>query len=841
MKPVLVITCNHFDPTWRRCFDRPLIYGGRSFVSYAALEAFYIEDNLKLARASPDYRFDVESVLVLRKYLRDHPERLEELRQLRQEGRFGVGGCGDNVIDANMVLGESIVRNFVRGQAWLGRTFAGYAPRLALRNDGFGNSAQLPQILRGCGFTAVAGLSYSTCDRAYWRGLDGTAIRVVKVPEVAYGGSSWRKYAPCPECDGRGCAACDHRGIAPGTAPLPGDIDRQALAKAATPCAMVQLNSEELLPNPGILDWVREQARTFNVRFGLLEDLLRAVEGRPVEPPPTTPAGDIHAGELNPNNSGCLVTRIKTKQVCRRQEHALLATETLALLAGGGQLAAHQRVDLDAAWDDLLFTMFHDAITATHVDAAYAELGDIWNAIDRRLERLRAGLCSAARPKEAMLTVVNPRGVAATELVTATVDRPVRALRSADGETIPVADCTRRDDGGCVIRFVAPGVPAFGTAGYRLVDGAAPVSRPASGRVIENQRYRITADEHGLTEIYDKTLKAVLSATNGYRPAEIVLERDYGSPWATLHADRTRAGLAPHTRLVRVERTPACQRFVLAGICPTRLLANQCRLEFTLTVTLHTGLDRIAFDLDADWDSHNLRARLALPSAFDGAGVYGIPYGLLQRPEYAPQHDDWTGANGDWPATEWAGIQGEEISLALFGQGLPAFCTEPAGDRRTLFLSFLRSPTDGTYLNEPESYSMPEYFGMRDAGRHRFQLAVQAYGAPFAESSVQADAAAFSGGLWAFAGEFRLPEAPVLESAHAVISAIKPPETGTGIVLRIVEQQGRGGKAVLRLPAWLSHAAVTDMMEHETQPLRVRQRRVALALRPWQIMTLRLE
>ena len=139
-KPQLfILVNNHFDPTWRRCWQRPLKFKGKTFISYNDIETYYLLDNIALAQENSEYKFEIECALVLRTILKDHPEALPILQQLAQEGRFAVSGAGETIVDANMIHGESLVRNFVDGILWVEDTL-GQKTNYMLRNDAFGDS-----------------------------------------------------------------------------------------------------------------------------------------------------------------------------------------------------------------------------------------------------------------------------------------------------------------------------------------------------------------------------------------------------------------------------------------------------------------------------------------------------------------------------------------------------------------------------------------------------------------------------------------------------------------------------------------------------------------------------
>lgn len=257
-KPVILVTIsNHFDPTWRRCFRKRFMSGGNRYASYAEIEAAYIIENLKLCRNEPAYRFNVESALVARTFLERNPVwRAEFLRRAR-EGRLAVSGAGENIIDTNLVLGESIVRNYLLGNLWMDEEL-GQVTDVANRNDGFGNSAQLPQILRGCGFVAVDNCTYVRLTEPVWKGLDGSTILNgdlgTGISGIGKGGYGCDKLPPCPACRGRGCAQCHDRGFVALRYADP-VLNEDKLRQLGI--GFVSFGGEELLPGGNILRLAR--------------------------------------------------------------------------------------------------------------------------------------------------------------------------------------------------------------------------------------------------------------------------------------------------------------------------------------------------------------------------------------------------------------------------------------------------------------------------------------------------------------------------------------------------------------------------------------------------------
>jgi alpha-mannosidase len=492
--------------------------------------------------------------------------------------------------------------------------------------------------------------------------------------------------------------------------------------------------------------------------------------------------------------------------------------------------------------------MFHDSITGTHIDAAYKELRDRWQEVDARMAGVQSRAVSMlTAPVDGMVSVLNPFGQRATEVVTAVLDDapPHPGLVDETGERVPVLAVRYLADGSSAIDFVASDVPPLACRKYQLVGTVVDVNETSSlsRPVIENERFRVEADEHGLRRVEDKRLGLDVLRAGSLRPGELILEHDEGSPWATLHPDQSGEGLAGHTRLRVAERAGAYQRLVFAVNPPRRSGWVSEGLTAELEVRLVAGIDRVEFVTRVCWDTFNHRLRIAFPSPIGGRHMYGIPFGALERPSYEPWVG-WAGANGDWPTINWAGVErggsAADISVAVLSKGLPSYRLDTISEGTVMLLSLLRSPTVPTYLHEPTFYRMTGYDGMRDAGCHVFECAVTAYDGGLLESDVALEAAAYNTELAAVPGRIDVPDMPRVQSRVARLAAIKWAERGRGLILRLVEFRGVGDDVSVVLPGSVTSVQRVNLLEREGDVVPIEDGHVRLTVRPWEIVTLRL-
>lgn len=841
-KKIYIISKEHFDIVWRRCFDRNFEFKGQNYVSYADLQEYYVKDNIELCKKYPEYNFEIESVTVLDKFLERNPDYEEIISKYLDEKRIYIPFSGVNIVDSNMTNGESIVRNFLYGYHYLKNRF-GYIANGIDRNDAFGNSAQIPQIVRKFGSKWVSHIVYTPCTSPYWRGLDGSVVYNLEPPRIGDIGG-YLKYRPCPVCNGYDnidCDYCNNRRVDEkymNRVKFPLKFDKEAVETLDVP-GYIYSGGEEVLPTDNIIKWAAENQDKYDIEFipfnhyeKYYKDYIENVDNAAEE--------DIYpSAELNANNTGTFVTRIKVKQAVRKLENSIFAAEALSVAAGG----EYPYEKFKKVWNNALFTMFHDALPSTVIDAGYYEIMDAAGEAQKITDGIiEEKVALAVKEKDGILTVFNPTGI---EL---SADCEVRLNKNLTVEGVSISDF-HTDGDEVIIKFGVDKIGAFETREYKIVEDSSKYKsevlfeadketssgsgvltnlspRVRAGEVIgeavilENEFYKITAENNGISEIYDKKLGKVVAQKSEYMVGEWILEHDEGSPWATLSPDMRRQPMSKYTKIVYNEKTPDYQR-VTYKIKPGPIDGYSVSgIVVAYSITLAKNNDKIIFSADVDWDTQNYRFRLAFPSAVTGKHIYEIPYGMLERKPYEhtivfdDDSTNWASAAGDYPAINWAGIDAGDTSLALFNNGTPSYQinTDKFG-KQNIYLSVLRSPSVGTYLHSPLEYSMTDYDGMRDVGVHHFEYALKSYDKGFDENSVVADGIAFNTKLVTLSGGAKLKDMPRVLTDNARISAIIPSQDKKGIIMRVAEFRGKDSELKIKLPDYVKSVKETDMKE----------------------------
>lgn len=601
------------------------------------------------------------------------------------------------------------------------------------------------------------------------------------------------------------------------------------------------VNSEEMLPPDGFTALLRRwEARDPDVRYIWATPRRLAALWQPLAAVDKPVGGQIASRvENNPVQTGCYVSRIRIKQEARRCEAQFYGWETALALS------CPQAMD-PAAWEaaflELPLFFFHDAVTGTHQDEAYAELMDRMAAMRRTVngeaERTlqRAGWRDAQVPAPAAAnTLVQAFApcFAGSALRVPLASVPWRLVQplvavAADGRRWPVVyEChawsppipsapgrlidavgpsarTRPDECHATIEIGDPAALQWQT--LRLEPAAAP--RTLAGTELRNASLTVELGDHGVAAIHDARTGAVARLDDLASVGGLVIEEDVGDPWGTRRQSTFRRSLTPFTRRLGALRHDGYSEAYYAGRYEPNLPFGReedpeiFALEWYITVRLLDDARRVDFEYEVFWKSENRRVRAVFPvQAESDAAWYSIPGGWLERARYDQTETHLWSPAGDWPALHFVAAQPaakQSAGWAVVNYGTPS---ARVADGR-IMLSRLRSPGFGHCLERyAQNYPMPTS-GLRDGGWRHFTLSCMPHGGAADLPRLAAEAAALNLAVPAASasGGARLPGAPFQAEGEGLqlVAAKLPFGGGPGRIVRLLNLNAASSCAVLQ-------------------------------------------
>ena len=798
-----------------------------------------LDDLIDRLEGQPGFRsflLDGQTVL-LEDYLGVRPEQTERVRALVRTGRLQVGPwyvLADELVPS----GESLVRNLLLGRLDAerlgGRSDVLYSP------DAFGHPAAWPALAAEFGigsgvlWRGLGGERGQKRDLYRWQAPDGRAVLLYHLPRDGY-----EVGAALP---------ADTVPLAEAWFPL-----RAALtARAATSHVAVFVGADhraaylEVARLREVLGRLEPDAE---VRVSRLDDFLAASAQE---------AGHLPelAGELRWSYGytwtlqGVHGTRASLK---RRHTEAELwlerVAEPLAALAAGTGLG-DPRPLLHQAWRTLVRSQFHDSIGGCTSDAVarrvVARIEDA-ETLAREIAGSALGSLVGDNPDRAhehpdqtapRLVIWNPvprerNGIVIADLTFFRRDvligppggRTPRTAGAAgsvslagSGGPAPLQDLGRYfaqerldsprhypDQDEVEVARVALSAPQL--AGFGLAE-LVP-TEPASGKDQAGVRATTRGLGNGLVEVAvgrDGSVRLDDRATGQRFAGLFALES--GGDVGDTYTYAAPAG----DRIRRIRAFPAVR--VLAAGPLVGALETRGALELTtghvgvrLVLTLHAGSPALRCTLELDNQALDHRLRVRCPSGVPGgSAVAGAPFGHIERWPVGPNERRYSRETpvATAPAHRFVATASGRRGLALLASGFFEYEHTPQGD---LVVTLFRAVGQ---LSRADLATRPGHAGWptptpdaQERGRHRLQLAVQAV------TARDLDDRSTLPRLWE---DLFLPPRAVwlrqatalnstrggleLEGEGLVFSALKPADSGGGIVLRCynaldVPTQGR--------------------------------------------------
>ncbi|MEG8278971.1 alpha-mannosidase [Streptomyces sp. AHA2] len=504
------------------------------------------------------------------------------------------------------------------------------------------------------------------------------------------------------------------------------------------------------------------------------------------------PDAPVWVGELYLElHRATYTSQARTKQGNRRSEHLLREAELWATTAAlHAPDYAYPYEKLDRLWKTVLLHQFHDILPGSSIAWVHREAEAEYARVAQELRALTAHAVTA-------LGEGGPR-----VFNTSPCDR-AEVVRTADGTPVYVE------------------VPASGSA--PLIPAEPPHPVTVDGLTLDNGLVRVRVAEDGtLASVYDlRAGREVLA-----EPGNLLrLHTDLPNHWDAWDIDKHYNNR--YTDLLDASSVTVAEQHPLSGaIRVERDFGKGSRI--TQTITLRAGSPRIDFETDIDWHETEKILKAAFPVDIRAPHSSAeIQFGHVQRPTHT--NTTWEAARFEVSGHRWVHIGEPGYGVALvndstYGHDVSRTVREDGGTTTTVRLSLVRAPR----IPDPEA----------DQGRHRFAYALL----PGARIE-DAVAEGYALNLPLLTADAAGAPEPVVsvEGEGITVEAVKLADDTSGdVVVRLYESRGGRAEGVLRTGFPLAGARITDLLERPLEDAETTDGGVALVLRPFQILTLRL-
>ena len=835
-----------------------------------------LDDLIAVLEKDPAYRsflLDGQTVL-MEDYLAVRPDREPAVRALAQSGRLQLGPwyvLADELIPS----GESLLRNLLCGAAdtarWGGRLEVIYSP------DAFGHPAILPGLAREFGLKAAAlwrglgGEPGQTRDAYRWRGPDGRDLLLWHFPPDGY-----EVGAALPT---------DRERLRRAWEPIRAELTR----RAATSHIAVPVGADHHAPYPD-LPALRERLAELEpqnaVRISRLDEFLKEFAAEAAGAPELS--GELRwSYRYTWTLQGVHSTRAPLKRRHARAElHLERMVEPLVALARrtGGR---DRRPLLDRTWRTLLRGTFHDTLCGCCSDAvarAQATRLDSVEAMNRELADGAADDLSGHDPDasrehpqmDSTLWLWNPvartrSGVIIADttwfrrdvLVGPPGNRQARhgpgardfGLVTGDGTGIPVqvlrrqSALERRDaprhypDQDEVeqvrIAFHAPAVDGLGAVALRsgpLVPGKREAGAKVHGRTLSNAFVEITVEPTGALTLVDRR-------TNERFEGLLRLEEQPDS--GDLYTPHPLGPPVPAAGPIRVRRLAGGP---LVAALEILLEVPGAAARAVIQVFDESPVVRCLFDVTNRASDHRLRLRCPLGVA--GPAVAGAAFGSVRRASIAVRAEDFPKETPltTAPAQRFVAAAQGHRGLALLAPGFFEYEWTPEGE---MVFTILRGAGE---LSRNDLPTRPGHAGWPTAtpdgqcpGTHRVELGVVAVGTRDLDTGealpeLWEDVFLPTRARWLRGAALGSPRhaGATLDGRGLVLSAVKPAQAGSGMILRCYNARAERVVGAWRLPDTIRTAHRVRADERAAEPLVVEGRghTVRFLAEPHEIVTL---
>ncbi len=796
MRTIYLVPHTHYDVAW--AFSKE---------EYLKINENILEEALRLLQ-NPKFRFCLEQTFLPKEMEERNPPLFRRLKKMVKAGKLEIADGQYLMADTMLPSGEVLIRDILVGKRYCQEKFGIEVP-VAWAADSFGMNAQLPQIYKKAGYKWLAFRRGARADikesEFLWKGLDGTTILTHWFP-LGY-----------------------RAGL---------DIDKweesfAELSKfASTPNTLMPCGSGSLPPQSEITqaanDWnqthpgIEMKIATPREFFQNLDSSQKKFE---------VIEGELYDDELVDVFPQVCSSRTWIVQSARGCERLLITTEvfaTIAWLLG----ADYPTNELGGAWEKALFIAFHDIITGCGVDEIYHEVKEIFAFLKTNLNQTLTQSLNYITEK------INTGGQGIV------VFNPLPWLTK---------NWVESTTGG----FVAD-APSLGYKVYKSPPPQPTNKITIDGNQIETAFYRIQVEDHtGMIEVWDKAGNLILSGN------EIIIEDEVGDLYhhrsrfsPELIKSESGAGFQygsfkPKGFRIEQEGSRVKVVFETEYYCltwPYRLkkrfptmLYKYKTLDIQKEVVIFADLPRIEFTTRVDNKYPNIRLRVRFDTLIDRKICFReTQFGVIAEPTEFFTRDGGFKPSGIPNFLSWFDVSDGMRGITFMNKGLPAVEKVGTAAYITLFRGVYGLSADGMagpLVPTPEALELNSY---------TFEYAVQPHEGDWRQAEMYKLAQEFHHLPLAIPADSTgdlPPEYSFLKlSPHnLILSALKKAEDSDGVILRFFETKGEATQAEVELFRAIKRLTLVDLLEREEQELPFTGNRFRLKVKPFEIVTLKLE
>lgn len=810
---VTAVGSTHLDVGWLWRVIHTRDKTGRSFATV-----------LNLMEEYPEFVFMYNQSVLFDFLKKDYPELWTRLKQRVKSGQFEIEGAMWVEPDVNIVSGESLVRQIMRGRRFHREEF-GVDPKTVWLPDTFGYSANLPQIMdkSGLSYFVTSKLSWNDTDRHpydtfFWRGIDGTVTKAQLITAQRYDSDeiyttynsdlsvsetmgAWKRYEP---------KAVNSEVVMSygygdgGGGPTRAMIERGIRLQRGIPGAP-KVKLEGIVP--------------FLDRLGKRMDAA----------PRTFPTWN---GELYLQyHRGTLTSVAKNKANNRKAERLLRETELLGALALATNGQAYPVEVLAEFWELVLINQFHDILPGTSIPEVYVdsdtEYGRIFSILASANGPWHNAAGAVGKAPANQLRLFNFTGQARSGLVTLGSDIALEGASLAiDGATLPLQPLVGAD-GSTAFAAPANALAPLGWTAAQIVSGAGKVTSTVSvsPKHLENALLKVAFDRHGeITSIFDKTRNRELIA-RGQTANRLMAYEDKPMEWDAWDIDRyfeeQSWPLADGKATISVVETGPHRAAI-------RIARDYQKSRVVQVISLEAGARQIEFDTFIDWQERQTVLKAQFPFDLNTSEIRSeIQFGHVRRPTH--RNTSWDKARFEASMHRWVDLSEADFGVSLLNDCKYGYDALEQSVRLTLLRGSTFPSPDADLGEHRLRYGLFVHEGVADiAAVHR---AAERFNNPVAVTGALTPTDATGA-----AGRFSFASA---DKDNLTLETVKKAETSDAIVLRIFEHANIRATTRISFGIPVKSVRLVNLMEeHPGEPLALDGNGVTLHLRPFEIATL---